>query len=273
MVKHRTVGDEASGVSRAAAALLALGSQEAVEGDGLGVVRIAELIGGDKGQVSRVLTTLARAGLIERDDRSLTYRLGWGLYALAARAGDQRLVEAARPLLRGLVDELGERANLSVLRDAQVLTVFSASPPRSVQVAGWVGRTVPAYCTASGRALLFDTTFEELRALFADVPFERPGTKAPRSVEELNRRLCVSRRRGFAVVDEEFEPGLIAVAAPVRDFRGRVCAAINISAPKFRLGIARRDAAGVAIKAVADELSRLVGERTGGGQKPGAQSP
>jgi DNA-binding IclR family transcriptional regulator len=213
-----------------------------------------------------VLTVLARAGLIERDDRSLTYRLGWGLYALAARAGNQRLLEAARPLLRRLVDELGERANLSVLRGAQVLTVFSASPPRSVQVAGWVGRTVPAYCTASGRALLFDTTPDELHALFAGVEFERPGPKAPRGVEELARRLAASRRRGFAVVDEEFEPGLVAVAAPVRDFRGRVCAAINISAPKFRLGGGRRDAAGASIKAVADELSGLLGERLSGGQ-------
>lgn len=266
MVEQRTVADEASGVSRAAAALIALGSLEAVEQDGLGVVRIAELVGGDKGQVSRVLTTLAKAGLIERDDRSLTYRLGWGLYALAARAGDQRLVEAARPLLRRLVDELGERANLSVLRDAQVLTVFSASPPRSVQVAGWVGRTVPAYCTASGRALLFDTTIEELRALFGGTAFERPGPKAPHTIDELARRLAVSRRRGFAVVDEEFEAGLIAVAAPVRDFRGRVCAAINISAPRFRLGAARRDEAGAALKAVADELSGRLGEPEIGAQ-------
>jgi DNA-binding IclR family transcriptional regulator len=261
------VADEASGVSRAAAALIALGSPEAVEQDGLGVVRIAELVGGDKGQLSRVLTILAKAGLIERDDRSLTYRLGWGLYALAARAGDQRLVEAARPLLRRLVDQLGERANLSVLRGAQVLTVFSASPPRSVQVAGWVGRTVPAYCTASGRALLFDTTPDELQALFAGVEFERPGPKAPRGVEELARRLAASRRRGFAVVDEEFEPGLVAVAAPVRDFRGRVCAAINISAPRFRLGGGRRDAAGASIKAVADELSGLLGEHEAGEQR------
>jgi DNA-binding IclR family transcriptional regulator len=255
------VVDEASGVSRAAAALIALGSPEAAEQDGLGVVRIAEIVGGDKGQVSRVLTTLATTGLIERDDRSLSYRLGWKLYALAARAGDQRLVEAARPLLAGLVDELGERANLSVLRDGLVLTVFSASPQRSVQVAGWVGRTVPAYCTASGRALLFDSTPEELAAQFGGMEFERPGPKAPRTVDELARRIASSRRRGFAVVDEEFEKGLIAVAAPVRDFRGRVCAAINVSAPRFRLGgRPRLDAVGATIKAAADELSGRLGE-------------
>jgi IclR family KDG regulon transcriptional repressor len=259
------VVDGVDGVSRAAATLLALGSTEALEQDGLGVVRLAEIVGGDKGQISRLLTTLARSGLVERDERTLSYRLGWQLYALAARAGDQRLLDASRPLLRRLGEDLGERVNLSVLRDGLVLTVFSESPRRSVQATGWVGRTVPAYCTSSGRALLFDTSPDELRALFADVEFERPGPRAPSTVTDLLRRLNTSRRRGFAVVDEEFEPGLVSVAAPVRDFRGLVCAAINVSGPKFRLGKRTRlDAVGAAIRAAADELSGLLGEELRG---------
>lgn len=252
--------DGVDGVSRAAATLLALGSDEAVEFDGLGVVRIAELVGGDKGQISRVLATLAKAELVERDPRTLSYRLGWQLYALAARAGDQRLLAAARPLLRRLVDEVDERVNLSVLRGADVLTVLSDSPRRSVQAAGWVGRTVPAYCTSSGRALLFDTSAGDIRALLADLEFEQPGPRAPRDVDELLRRLQRSRRRGFAVVDEEFEPGLMSVAAPVRDFRGRVCAAINVSAPRFRLSPRTRvETVGTALRAAADELSTALG--------------
>lgn len=254
------MADGVDGVSRAAATLLALGSDEAVEYDGLGVVRIAELVGGDKGQISRVLAALASAELVERDPRTLSYRLGWRLYALAARAGDQRLLATARPLLRRLVDEVDERVNLSVLREAQVLTVFSESPRRSVQAAGWVGRTVPAYCTSSGRALLFDASTEEVRALFAHTRFERPGPRAPRNVDELLRRLQSSRRRGFAVVDEEFEPGLMSVAAPVRDFHGTVCAAINVSAPRFRFSPRSRvDTIGTALRAAADELSVALG--------------
>jgi len=233
------------------------------------VVRVAEIVGGDKGQISRLLTTLADTGLVERDPDSLGYRLGWQFYALAARAGDQRLVEAAGPLLRRLVEDLGERASLSVLRGAEVLTVISESPPRSVQAAGWIGRTVPAYCTSSGRALLFDLGPEDLTALFAHTVFHQPGPNAPHGVAELIRRLNTSRRRGFAIVDEEFEPGLVAAAAPVRDFRGRVCAAINVSAPKFRLGgRSRLDTAGRAVKAVADELSRLLGQAEGTDERP-----
>jgi len=256
------VDAKSDGVSRAAAALIALGSDEALSAGGLGVVRIAELTGGDKGQVSRLMKTLAERGLVERDQDTLGYRLGWQLFALAARAGDQRLLQVAKPLLAQLVQDLGERANVSVLRSNEVLTVFSAPSHRAVQSTGWVGRTVPAYCTSSGRALLLDHRKQDLVELFSDVGFRALGPRSPRDVETLYRRIVAARARGYAVVDEEFEPGLAAAAAPVRDLNGRICAAVNVSAPKFRLGGSRRLATlGRAVKDVADEVSRrLAGE-------------
>jgi DNA-binding IclR family transcriptional regulator len=253
----------ADNVSRAAATIIALGSRESVDRGGLGVLRLAELTGGDKGQLSRLLKTLAAHGLVERDADSQNYRLGWQLFALASRVGDQRLLTLAQPLLARLVEDLGERANLSVLRGAEVLTVFSERSARAVQTVDWVGRTVPAYCTSSGRALLIDHDRDALATLFANTEFRRLGPNSPRNVDELHRRIVASRARGFAVVDEESEPGLIAAAAPVRNFSGRVCAAVNVSAPKFRLGGARRvNAVGRALKQIADELSSLLGENT-----------
>lgn len=249
------------GVSRAAAALIALGSPEAVARGGLGVVRIAEIVGGDKGQISRLLKTLDAAGLVERDEQSLVYRLGWQLYALAAQAGDRRLLDVAGPILLRLVDTVGERVNLSVLRGAEVLTVYSESPPWAIQAAGWVGRSVPAYCTSTGRALLIDVDREHLATLFADTEFDQRGLNGPADVDELYDRIRASRKRGYVVVEEEFEAALIGAAAPVRDFRGRVCAAINLSAPKFRLGArGRLTALGQAMKTAADELSLLLGD-------------
>jgi DNA-binding IclR family transcriptional regulator len=130
----------------------------------------------------------------------------------------------------------------------------------------WVGRTVPSYCTSSGRALLFDHTRDELTALFNGTEFRRLAPNSPRNVDELHRRIVGSRGRGYAVVDEEFEPGLIGAAAPIRNFSGRICAAVNVSAPKFRIGGQRRIASvGRALKEVADELSQLLGEPAAAG--------
>ncbi len=240
------------------AILVALGGEEAVENGGLGVVRVAELIGREKSQVSRALRTLAESGLVDRDPSTLHYRLGWRFFALAARAGEQRLLAVAPPLLERLVEDLGETAHLSVLQGTEVLTVLSRSPPHAVTAVGWSGRTVPVYCTSSGRALLFDHDRDALSEFLSGVEFRKLGPNTVRGVGELYERLLAARARGYALVDEEFEFGLVGAAAPVRDFRGLIVAALNVSAPKFRLG-ERLETAGQEVKRAADELSALLG--------------
>ncbi|CAN5687148.1 IclR family transcriptional regulator [soil metagenome] len=241
--------------------LLALGSQEAAAAGGLTVTRVTAMTGREKSQISRTLKTLAELGLVDRDPSTLAYRLGWHLFALAARAGDQRLLETAAPLLARLENELGEGAHLSVLQGKDVLTVMSKPSARAVQAVGWVGRTVPAHCTSSGRALLLDHDLDDLRALWPQRRLPRAGPRSPRDVTQLHELIVRSRPRQFVRVDEELEPGLVAVAAPVRDGRGRITAAIDVSAPKFRLQEGLH-AAGRRVKSTADELSRLVAQNT-----------
>lgn len=254
------VAESATGLRRGLAILFALDRDEAGGNGGLTVTRVAELVGREKSQVSRTLKTLREHGLVDRDPDTLGYRLGWRLFVLAGRAGDPNLVVAAGPLLRRLVQELGETAHLSTLQGTEVMTILSESPGHAVQATGWVGRTVPVYCTSSGRALLFDHDLDELRALLDGVELRRLGPNAPRRVDELSGRVNAARDRGYAVIDEEFEAGLVAVAAPVRDFTGRIVAALNVSAPKFRFD-AQLENAGARVKSAADELSATVGWR------------
>ncbi|MGH2856033.1 MAG: IclR family transcriptional regulator [Solirubrobacteraceae bacterium] len=233
--------------------LIALGSDEALERDGLGVVRIAELIGTEKSQASRALSALAATGLVDRDPDTRAYRLGWRLFTLAARSGRPRLVAHAPTVLRGLVAATGETAHLSVLQGAQVLTLLSETPSSAISARGWSGRTVPVVCTSSGRALLFDHDRAALDALLSPADFEGYGPAAPGDLDELARRIAAARERGFASVDGEFEPGLVGLAAPVCDGSRRIVAAINISGPKFRLGRAL-PAAARALRLAADQL-------------------
>jgi IclR family transcriptional regulator, KDG regulon repressor len=255
------VGEREINLRKELAILIVLGCEEAVENGGLGVVRIAELIGREKSQVSRALKSLAESGFVDRDPSTLHYRLGWRFFALAARAGEQRLLSVAPPLLERLVKDLGETAHLSVLQGTEVLTVLSESPPHAVKAVGWSGRTVPVYCTSSGRALLFDHDHDALSELLSGIEFRKLGPNTVRDIGELYERLSAARAQGYALVDEEFEFGLVGVAAPVRDFRGRILAALNVSAPKFRLG-ERLEAAAQEVKRAADELSALLGWST-----------
>jgi IclR family transcriptional regulator, KDG regulon repressor len=253
--------EPAVALRRAVALLLTLGGDEAVEGGGLGVKHLSELTGNEMSRVSRTLDVLAESRLVERDPASLAYRLGWRFFALAARAGESQLRTAAPRFVRQLTDEFEERAYLSVLDGREVLTIVSESPVHTVQAAGRVGRGDPyVYCTSAGRALLLGHGEQELAALLGDVEFRPPGPNGPTSLADLTARLARERRAGWVYVDEESEPGLVGVAAPVLGFDGRVVAALNLSGPKFRAEKAL-SAAGPRVAEVAAELSGLLGSR------------
>lgn len=249
-----------SGLHRTLAILTALGSDEAARKGGLGVVEIARQVGREKTQVSRALKALDQVGLVERDPDTRVYRLGWQVFTMAVNAGRPRLLAEAPQVLRSLVNVVRERVHLTVLTENGALTVLSESPMRAVQATGWVGRVTPLHTTSSGRALLFDHGEEEIRRLFADLTFPPPEPRAPRDVEDFLGRLARAREAGYVIVEEEFEAGLVAVAAPVRDFRGRVIAALNVSAPKYRLGN-ELDRTGRVTCAAAQRISRVMAGR------------
>lgn len=94
-----------------------------------------------------------------------------------------------------------------------------------------------------------DETVERWSRTFA------PG---PDAAGKLPAKLARIRRCGYETVDEEFEPGLVGVSAPVHGFRGDVVAAVNVSAPKARLG-GRLPAAGRFARTVADRISGVLG--------------
>lgn len=203
----------------------------------MGVQEVARSMDREKSQVSRTLKVLAQEGFIERDPRSLRYRIGWQVFALAASASEDRLQREAPAVLRELVYQTGEPAYLTVLAGHGVVTVLTERTSRGLQAHEWVGRMSPLNCTSAGRALLFGLPDEQIAALVATDDGEPlPGTDAaPRDVAALLERLRAERALGYAVAVGEMEPGLIAVAVPVYDHRGDVVAAVNISAPVFRL--------------------------------------
>ncbi|MFG2826945.1 IclR family transcriptional regulator [Streptomyces sp. NPDC048434] len=226
-----------------------LASDEAQNAGGLGVVRLAQLVGREKTQVSRALKALAAEGIVERDPDTLEYRLGWRLFSLVARTSESRLVRMAEPLMHALSADLEETSHLCVLSDREVLTLLSVSG-HSFRVHGWEGRGVPAWQTSAGRVLLADATPDELYVRF--------GTSGEMPVPDLWALIQEAKRQGYARVSEEFEAGLVGVSAPVRDFRGRVVAALNISAPRPRLGD-RLDEAGRTTARAAARVSALLG--------------
>ncbi len=231
-------------------------------GDGLGVVRLAALVGRDKSQVSRSLRALVDTGLVERDPATGRYRLGLEVYALAAATAERRLLATAPDILRRLAAELDETVHLCTLHGVEVLTLRSESPPaRATAWGAWEGETAPAHATSAGRVLLAGLSPSALRDRFRDA--ELAGV-APRSaVQDLDglvRVLAEVRAAGTAVVREEHEEGAVGVSAPVHDFRGERVAALNVSGDRVLLE-PRVEEIRPRVAAAAVRLSRLLGAR------------
>ncbi|WLQ07752.1 IclR family transcriptional regulator [Arthrobacter oryzae] len=246
-----------TGLARDIRLLELLASDRAARTNGLGVTELANLTGRSKAVVSRALATLAEAGLVSRDHATLRYSVGPRVLALAARSGSSGLVRLARPLLRSLVQATQETAHLSVLSDNSVLTLASEVSPHQVRSAAWEGVRTAAWRTPSGRVLISEWSGEELEEWFRvhwsddivldavvfpreDNPFRllqtpSKGVDPDNRLDALHAELATIRRQGFALMDEDFEEGVIGVSAPVRDSTGAIVAALNVSGPKMRL--------------------------------------
>lgn len=254
-------GSSGYGLSRDIELIRALASEEAEANGGLGVVRISEIVGREKSQVSRALKTLADAGMLERDTETRRYRIGWRLFTLLARTSEARLLHVAPKYMSDLVGKLDETVHLCTLQDTEVLTLLSQSPEHGFRATGWIGKTVPAYCTSAGRVLLMDEGRAGIGRRFSGTAFVARGPRlAVSDIDDLYLQVSRARDLGYALVDEEFEGGLVGASAPVRNASGRIVAALNVSARKDRLGH-RLDLAGRETAVVAGELSAALGWR------------
>jgi DNA-binding IclR family transcriptional regulator len=207
----------------------------------------------------RLLGTLERHALVERDQRTARYRLGRRLPQLASVVtGELDLRYVARPVCEQLATAAGETATLDVLIGDVIVPIEQATASTSVMSVNWLGRRTPVHCTASGKAIIaFGPA--EVRERLLDLPLDRvtPHTITDRA--ELEAQLEEVRRTGVARTHEELEVGLDAIAAPVFGAEGEVVAALDVSGPSHRLRD-RTDLDRLTREGAAD-LSRRLGYR------------
>jgi DNA-binding IclR family transcriptional regulator len=257
-----------------------LGDAEAFRNGGLTMSRIAELTGRDKAVISRALATLAEAGLVDRDDTTLSYRLGGRIYALAGRTAQATLAARARTSLRQIAQSTRETTHLCVLRGGNVLTLISELSSHEFRTTGWEGITTAAWRTPSGRVLISDwdeasienwynehgrdsALLGPLDPALASVGFavleSPPHDKAVvTDFASLMKEIGRIRQRGYALLDEELEIGVVGASAPIFDFTGRIIAAVNVSGPKSRIGH-QLDALGEYVARAAGAFSESIG--------------
>lgn len=226
----------------------------------LSVSEISERTGLHKSTGHRILMALEHNGLIEQNPESGKYHLGIKLFKLGHQAAARlNLREVARPHLRRLMEGTEETVHLAVLDNDQVLYVEKVEGPHALRMPSRVGRHIPTFCTSLGKAMLSCLEESEVRRILQRRPFQSYTPNTITSMKKLLADLETTRRRGYAVDNEEIEIGLRCVGAPIKDHTGDMLGAVSVAGPSARLTREKIPLFGSLVIKVAASISQQLG--------------
>ncbi|MGQ9616703.1 MAG: IclR family transcriptional regulator [Spirochaetota bacterium] len=171
------------------------------------------------------------------------------------------IIMEASPILADLMHRSGETVHLAILDKGQVLYLDKREGPQAVGIISRVGQRLPAHCTGLGKVLLAYADQGVLEDVINTVGLPRFTKNTITDYALLREELQKVRSRGYAIDNEEIEEGLCCVSAPVRDYTGKVIAAISISLPAFRFSNDKREEHKNNVIESAEKISRLLGYR------------
>jgi DNA-binding IclR family transcriptional regulator len=223
----------------------------------LGLGEVARRVRLPKSTTHRFLTTMVRRGYVMPVGVG-RYRLGIRLWELGCVSVTQfGLRETARPTIEWLARESQETVHLAVLDGREIVYIDTIDSTQPVQAYSRIGGRMPAFCVATGKAMLACQPGE----LLAD--FMRGGLPryTPRTItdpDRLRKDLARVPRDGYAVNLGEYRRDVGGVAAPIKDHTGGVVGAVGVTAPVSRLPRARvRALAPLVVRAAAEISERL----------------
>ena len=236
-----------------------------------GITEIAKLVSADfgsprmnKSTVYRFLTSLEKLGFVRQDEETGKYSLTLRLFEIGMAALDRlELWREAEPVLKEIGRVTGETVHLGTLDESRLVYVGKIESVKTLRVSmmSRVGRTAPTYCTGLGKTLLAYLPQERVDDMLEKEKMVRLTARTITRRPDLERELASIREKGYALDDEEHEIGVRCVAAPVRDNKGTVCAAVSVSVPVIRLTDREIPRYRRIVTQAADEISRRMGYR------------
>lgn len=222
------------------------------------MTQIAEQVGIHKSTVHRLLATLEKKRFVQRNPDTGIYQLGIRLLQMAYLTLEQNdLRRVATPFLQNLGVQYQENIHLAVLDDADVVFMYIIESPQRVKLAAAIGQRLPAFATASGKAILAFLPEKVVRQIL------------DRGMPQLTSHTLVSpikfledidsiRERGFAISEQEFEEEINAVAAPILDLEGQPIASVAVAGPAYRLTHEQMIEIGPDVVATARQITREI---------------
>ena len=227
----------------------------------MSIAQLSLRTGIPRAAVRRCLYTLAKLGYVQGEDGRM-FALRPQILSLGhAYLSSVPLVMAAQPVLDQVSAAIHESCSLAIQDGDEILYVArSSASTRIMSIDLGVGSRLPANCTSMGRVLLAGLADDELAAFLRRVKLTPFTHRTIVQKDALADAIARVRRQQYAVVDQELEIGLRSIAVPVKDFRQRVAAAINVSVQATRVSVAEMEKTFLpALDAAAQELGMLLG--------------
>lgn len=203
---------------------------------GMTLTEIAETLDQSPATIYRILSTFEARRVVEMDPSRQEWFIGADCFRLGSaflrRTG---IVERARPLMRELMEETGETANLGVEVSGEVMFISQIETHANIRAFFPPGAKSPMHASGIGKALLANAEISKIEKYIGQKQLEKFTTNTISDRDELRAELSRIKDQGFAFDDEEKSIGMRCIAAPIFNLHGEAVAGISISGPTTRL--------------------------------------
>ena len=232
----------------------------ALSPEGVTLAQLSKMVDLHTSTTFHLAKTMVAMGIIRQDENSKGYHIGARLFGLAAGATDEmELVQLAQPILQKLALDTGENSHIAVPTPEGVVIIEKCDGSAQVRMNERIGAIRPLHATAIGKAVLSGLEDEALAKFAENARLDGITAKTITVADRLVQEIQQVRRDGIAYDDTEFNEEARCMAAPVKDFSGRVIGSLGISGPVWRVGLQDLPRLGESVKQAADELSKALG--------------
>lgn len=221
---------------------------------------LAQKVGIPQSTIYRFLRILVRKGFLEQDQITKKFHLGIRVFELGSIVlKSMKLPKIALPFIEELSNKSGETVHLGILDGYEVVSIESIESQYSLRIANPIGKRCCLHSTGIGKAILAFLPDEKVLEVVKNrgLPKFTPNTIT--DIGTLRRELSLVRERGYAVDNQENELGIRCVAAPIRDYTGKVVASISISGPIIRITDEKIPEFAKLVIEVSSKISELLG--------------
>lgn len=201
---------------------------------GLTLTEISNLILAPKSSILPFIHTMADRKFIFFDNYSRKYKIGINSFCVGSTyTNNTSTIEFIKSEMKTVVNKSNEICQLGILDKGEVLYIAKVDSNNPIQIISYVGKRLPAYCTALGKAMLSKYSLDEIKKLYPE-GLKKFTKNTTIDFEVLYNQISEIKKTHIAKEFGEINEESFCIAVPLcKD--NSIISALSVSIPFFRL--------------------------------------